>query len=158
MSPRNKEQNQQIREERREEILQAALRVFACKGLAAAKISDIAHAAGLSHGLVYHYFRSKNEIFTELVRRAFEASLGVFAYAAQVEGDPWERLRALTETILSGAFEGEGPYYFLMVIQAYTSDSVPQEVKDLVKEKELLYREYLMPLVVEGQKLGRIRR
>lgn len=156
MSPRNKEQNQQIREERREEILQAALRVFACKGLAAAKISDIAHAAGLSHGLVYHYFRSKNEIFTELVRRAFETSLGVFAYAAQAEGDPWERLRALTETILSSAFEGEGPYYFLMVIQAYTSDSVPQEVKDLVKEKEVLYREYLMPLVVEGQKLGRI--
>lgn len=156
MSPRNKEQNQQIRDERREEILRAALKVFACKGLAAAKISDIAHAAGLSHGLVYHYFRSKDEIFTELVRKAFESSLGIFAYAAQGEGDPLERLRSMTETILSGAFEGESPYYFLMIIQAYTSDSVPREVKDLAKEMELQYQEYLTPLVVEGQKLGRI--
>lgn len=156
MSPRNKEQNQQIRDERREEILQAALKVFACKGLVAAKISDIAHAAGLSHGLVYHYFRSKDEIFTELVRKAFEFSLEIFAYAAQGEGDPLERLRSMTETILSGAFEGESPYYFLMIIQVYTSDSVPQAVKDLAKEKELLYQEYLTPLVVEGQKLGRI--
>lgn len=156
MSPRNKEQNQQIRDERREVILQAALEVFGRKGLVAAKISDIANAAGLSHGLVYHYFRSKNEIFTELVRKALETSLGIFAYAAQAEGDPLERLRKMTETILSGAFEGESPYYFLMVIQAYTSDSVPQEVKELAKEKQQLYQEYLTPLVVEGQKLGRI--
>ncbi len=59
MSPRKEEQNQQIRDERREEILQAALRVFARKGLVAAKITDIANAAGLSHGLIYHYFSSK---------------------------------------------------------------------------------------------------
>lgn len=156
MSPRNKDQNQQVRDERREEILGAALKVFARKGLVAAKVSDVAHAAGLSHGLVYHYFSSKDEIFTELVRKAFEISLGIFAYAAQGEEDPLERLRTMTETILSGAFEGESPYYFLIIIQAYTLDSVPQEVKDLAKEKELLYREYLVPLVIEGQKLGRI--
>lgn len=156
MSPRNEEQNQQIRDERREEILQAALKVFARKGLVAAKISDIATAAGLSHGLIYHYFKSKDEIFTELVEWAFDTSIGIFAYAAESEGDPLERLTLMTETILSGAFQGESPYYFLMIIQAYTSESVPQTVKDLVKKKDLLYQQYLIPLLIEGQKTGQV--
>lgn len=156
MSPRSKEQNQRIRDGRREEILQAALKVFARKGLSAAKISEIAQTAGLSHGLIYHYFESKDEIFTELVRKAFEISLGIFAYAARGKEEPLERLREMTETILSGAFEGDSPYYFLMIIQAYTSDSVPSEVKELAREEELLYREYLKPIVVEGQKKGQI--
>ncbi|MDQ3033960.1 MAG: TetR/AcrR family transcriptional regulator [Myxococcota bacterium] len=45
----------------------AAARVFGAKGLAKAKVSDIAAAAGLSHGLVYHYFESKDAIFGAIV-------------------------------------------------------------------------------------------
>jgi Transcriptional regulator len=156
MSPRNEEQNQQIRDERRADILQAALKVFARKGLAGTKINDIADAAELSHGLIYHYFNSKDEIFTELVERAFDTSIGIFVYAAEAGGDPWERLTMMSETILSGAFEAESPYYFLMIIQAYTSEAVPQAVKDLAKEKESLYLQYLVSLLIEGQKAGQV--
>ena len=156
MTMNKEDRNQQLRDERREEILQAALGVFACKGFVATKISDIARKAGMSHGLVYHYFKSKDEIFTELVARAFEVSLGTIAYAAQSAGDPLERIRLMSETILSGAFEGEGPFYFLMIIQAFTSDSTPPAVKDLTAEKAPLYQEYLIPLVLAGQKTGQI--
>lgn len=156
MTMNKEDRNQQLRDERRGEILQAALGVFAHKGFVATKISDIARKAGMSHGLVYHYFRSKDEIFTELVARAFEVSLGTIAYAVQSAGDPLERIRLMSETILSGAFEGEGPFYFLMIIQAFTSDSTPPAVKDLTAEKAPLYQEYLMPLVIDGQKTGQI--
>lgn len=65
--PRSPKDNQEIRDARREEILLAAARVFAAKGLAKAKVSDIAAAAGLSHGLVYHYFESKDAMFAAIV-------------------------------------------------------------------------------------------
>jgi AcrR family transcriptional regulator len=156
MSPRSEETNQQIREDRREEILQAALLVFARRGLAATKISDIAEAAGLSHGLIYHYFKSKDEIYTELVRRTFDISTGIFGYAAQSPGDPWERIRMMTETVLAGGYQGDSPYYFLLAMQVFTSEAVPEEVKKIMAEKVPLYTGYLIPLLVEGQKTGQI--
>lgn len=61
--PRKSELNQELRDARKEQILKAALIVFARRGMVATKISDIAKEAGLSHGLVYHYFNSKEEIF-----------------------------------------------------------------------------------------------
>lgn len=67
--PRSPKDNQEIRDARREEILVAAARVFAEKGIARSKISDIASAAGLSHGLVYHYFESKDAIFEAIVEQ-----------------------------------------------------------------------------------------
>ena len=65
---RNAEHNQKMRDERREKILYHALRLFAAKGLYATKITDIAAECRMSQGLLYHYFRSKEEIFTELIR------------------------------------------------------------------------------------------
>lgn len=65
--PRSAKDNLEIREARRDEILEAAKRVFANKGFSGSKISEIASEAGLSHGLVYHYFQNKEAILTELV-------------------------------------------------------------------------------------------
>lgn len=74
--PRSPKDNQEIRDARREEILAAATRVFTEKGLAQAKINDIAAAAGLSHGLVYHYFASKEAIFGAIVDQMIEKIRG----------------------------------------------------------------------------------
>src|SRR5215217_6740993 len=49
-------------EERRRAILDAAVRVFARKGAHATRVGDIAAEAGVSHGLLYHYFRSKEDV------------------------------------------------------------------------------------------------
>lgn len=64
--PRSPEDNAEIRSARREAILAAAMRVFSERGFERAKISDIAREAGLSHGLVYHYFDSKDAIFAAI--------------------------------------------------------------------------------------------
>lgn len=53
--------------ERRGQILRAAVAVFSERGYANATISDIASAAGVAHGTIYLYFRSKAEIFDSLV-------------------------------------------------------------------------------------------
>ncbi|QMV40269.1 TetR/AcrR family transcriptional regulator [Cohnella cholangitidis] len=66
MSPRTKEQNEEIRKQRSQEIMRAAIAVYAEKGYAASEIGEIAEKAGLARGLVYHYFKSKQSLFREL--------------------------------------------------------------------------------------------
>lgn len=52
--------------DRRRQILDAAVRVFARQGFHACRVSDIAGEAGVAHGLIYHYFDSKDQILNEL--------------------------------------------------------------------------------------------
>ena len=66
MSPRTKEQNEEIREEKRQIILNAALEQFAEKGYYSTPISAIAKKAEISKGLIYNYFKSKEEILLVL--------------------------------------------------------------------------------------------
>ena len=54
---------------RRAELLDTALRLFAEKGFASTTIGDIATASGTAHGLVYHYFRSKDELLVAVLER-----------------------------------------------------------------------------------------
>jgi TetR/AcrR family transcriptional regulator, fatty acid metabolism regulator protein len=52
--------------DRRRQILDAAIRVFARQGFHACRVSDIANEAGVAYGLVYHYFNSKDQVLNEL--------------------------------------------------------------------------------------------
>jgi AcrR family transcriptional regulator len=65
--PRTKEQNEAIRSERRQLILSAALKLFAEKGYSATSIDQIAQAASISKGLLYNYFKSKEELLQTIV-------------------------------------------------------------------------------------------
>jgi AcrR family transcriptional regulator len=56
------------RADRRRQLLDAAVRVFARQGFHASRVTDIATEAGVAHGLVYHYFSSKDEVLDTLFR------------------------------------------------------------------------------------------
>src|SRR6186997_1913416 len=55
-------------EEKRNQILEAAVRVFASKGYHTSRVGDIAKEAGVAHGLLYHYFSSKEEVLHTVFR------------------------------------------------------------------------------------------
>ncbi|WP_227793224.1 TetR/AcrR family transcriptional regulator [Paenibacillus guangzhouensis] len=74
MSPRTKEQNEEIRKQRKQEILQAAMHVYVEKGYAASEVGAIADRAGLAHGLVFYYFKNKKTLFRELYEMLMEES------------------------------------------------------------------------------------
>lgn len=61
--PRTAAQNEEIRQARTQQILEAARQVFAERGFHGTRMSDIAQAIGVSQGTMYHYFRSKDELF-----------------------------------------------------------------------------------------------
>ena len=86
--------------DRRRQILDAAIRVFARQGFHACRVSDIADEAGVAYGLVYHYFRSKDEVMNELFTERWSLLL---AAIAEVDGrniTPREKLRAVAGFIL----------------------------------------------------------
>lgn len=151
MAPSNKKKQQQVRHERREQILGAAVNVFSRRGIIGTKMSMIAEAAGISHGLLYHYFKSKDELFTTLVEWAMEQSHSTMTYAYQLPGSPIEKIRTLTELILR---EGNSAY-FMLIHQAGTSDGVPDKAKQLIKQHSMkTYVDQLLPLFEEGQQTG----
>ena len=96
MSPRGEELNRGLRERSRRHILDAALRLFAAKGFADTSMADVARAAGVSKGLAYNYFGSKEEILEELLERRLAERLAEDERAAGA-GAPTERLAALID-------------------------------------------------------------
>ena len=69
-------------EERPKQILAAALEVFGERGLASARLEDIAKRAGLSKGTIYLYFPNKEELFREMVRQRRQAPPGARSVGA----------------------------------------------------------------------------
>jgi AcrR family transcriptional regulator len=79
-------------EERPKQILDAALAVFAERGLAAARLDDIAKLAGLSKGTIYLYFPNKEELFREVVRTTVVAYIARAEAFFESEPDPVQSL------------------------------------------------------------------
>ena len=67
MAPRTKEQFEQIRQSSKQKILDAALEIFAKNGYHNSSVSSIAKKAGIAKGLMYNYFKSKEEVLNALM-------------------------------------------------------------------------------------------
>jgi TetR/AcrR family transcriptional regulator, fatty acid metabolism regulator protein len=78
--------------DRRRQILDAAVRVFARQGYHSCRVSDIADEAGVAYGLVYHYFRSKDEVMNELFTERWSLLLAAIDEADRGDGSGREKL------------------------------------------------------------------
>lgn len=78
-------------EERREQILDAAMKVFSEKGFAGASVRDIAGSIGVTEGLIYHYFESKDQLMNACWKeRSWHAHLG--RILTEAKGVPLEKV------------------------------------------------------------------
>ncbi len=101
MSPRNAERDLQMRERRIDQILDAAREVMAVKGIGSAGINDIAAEAKISIGNIYHYFSSKEEIFSALLKRGQVGYGKLVAELAEESGSAVEKLLKLSTAWLA---------------------------------------------------------
>ncbi|OPH50487.1 TetR family transcriptional regulator [Paenibacillus ferrarius] len=99
MSPRTKEQNEVIRKQRKQEILQAAIRVYVDKGYLASEMGDVADQAGLAHGLVYYYFKNKKALFRELYEYMMEESKRFTKTYFEQEGSVFELFKRYAQIV-----------------------------------------------------------
>ncbi len=88
-------------QERRQELIEAARELFISQGYEKTMVGDIVRRVGVAQGLFYYYFRSKQEIFLEVINQYLEEridSLVLFLRDSQVE--PMERVRNLMRTLM----------------------------------------------------------
>jgi len=86
--------------DKRRQILDAAVRVFAAQGFHTCRVSDIADEAGVAYGLVYHYFSSKDEILNTLFLERWDVMLAAIAEADASELSPRAKLHAIAAFII----------------------------------------------------------
>lgn len=86
--------------DKRRQILDAAVRVFARQGFHATRVADIADEAGVAYGLVYHYFRSKDEVLNELFVERWSLLLAAIEEADRAGGPHRTRLAAVAAFIV----------------------------------------------------------
>ena len=86
--------------DRRRQILDAAVRVFARQGYHSCRVSDIADEAGVAYGLVYHYFRSKDQVMNELFTERWSLLLAAIEEVDGRDVSPREKLDAVAGFII----------------------------------------------------------
>ena len=92
--------NEKLAAEKRRLILDAAVRVFAEQGFNQCRVSDIADEAGVAYGLVYHYFRSKDEVLDTLFLERWNVMLDVIRELDGQDLAPREKLYAIASFIV----------------------------------------------------------
>ena len=120
----------------------------------AARIDEVAAEAGVSKGLAYHYFPSKEAIFVALLRQMSMPPDELRAAFQKIPGTPGERLAR----IISGMVERrrKDPELYQFVSQAMADDSLPPDIMEEMKTRGPLVHKILRQLVVEGQATGEI--
>ena len=146
---------QEQRERRRQEILGEALRLFVRKGYAATKVSDIAEAVGMSTGLMFHYFDSKEKLYEELVKLGVEGPMGMVG-AMAAEGDALSFFEGAAAGIMG--FLRDEPAMadmFVLMGNALMDEAVPEGARTLLAGLDV--HTPTAEIVRRGQREGAIR-
>ncbi len=142
------------------EIVKAAMRVFAQRGVVKTKMADIAEAAGIGKGTVYEYFRSKEDIFAETYRLVFEGTTEKVSAVLASGLDPETKLRQLM-TITAEGFLGDGGD-FAGIMMSFWSEGVRNKddrIIDIINLEQIYadYRAMISGIIEEGVRDGEFR-
>lgn len=122
------ERKERERERRRNDIIDAAERVFFSKDLESATMDEVAEEAELSKGTLYLYFKNKNELLHAIVARAMEQLLEYFKEAVATKGNGLEKIAALGDAY--SRFYKTSPDYFDIMLhrekQVFDPESIAQ--------------------------------
>lgn len=141
------------KEKRRQQIIFKALELFVKKGYRETKISDIAKAADMSTGLLFHYFESKEQLYEELVRMGVE---GTRTPAKLEAATPLEYFSGFLKLLFE--YAAGQPWVcqmFVLMAQTWKSDGVPQHIKEIAMEMNQV--EVSAKIIEQGQKEGYFR-
>jgi TetR/AcrR family transcriptional regulator, fatty acid metabolism regulator protein len=135
-------------EEKRRLILDAAVRVFARKGYHSCRVGDITEEAGVAHGLLYHYFSSKEEVLETVFRDTWTEVLDAFTGVEESDESPREQLRHVA-AILLGAWRRDPDLVRVLVREVARSPQVQTKVGELGEAFKAIER-----IVARGQAGG----
>lgn len=134
--------------EKREHIEAGLVRAVARRGLLGTTIQDIAREADVSPGLLYRYWKDREDLARDVYRRLFADLMGRLLGLAGTQGDTWGKLRVMIRAFLEYADQNPVQVQFLLLTQ--------HDLKGCVPKGEGI-QSLLSPLVQEGLAQGAIR-
>ena len=138
-------------EEKRRLILDAAVRVFARSGFHTSRVGDIAEEAGVAHGLLYHYFSSKDEVLETIFREQWGILVDRIS-AIEQSGEPAvDQLRHVAAIVLRN-WRHQPDVIRVLVREIARSPEVQQRIGELVKPIAAFQR-----IIERGQASGELR-
>jgi AcrR family transcriptional regulator len=139
-------------EEKRRQILDAAVRTFARKGYHASRVGDIAEEAGVAYGLVYHYFSSKEDVLESIFRETWSETLQALRQVEESGQPAAEQVRQVTAIFLR-TWKREPDLVRVLVREVARSPEVQRRVDEIGEVFAALER-----IVARGQDTREFRR
>lgn len=139
-------------EEKRRQILDAAVRVFARTGYHGSRVGDIAEEAGVAHGLLYHYFASKEQVLQTIFRENWGELLDRFR-AVEATDEPADEKIAGIAKILLRTWRNDPNLVTVMVREVARSAQLQGQVDEVREAFAIVQR-----VVEQGQSEGTFRR
>lgn len=143
MAPKTKDQLKIIKLEKRKQIMQAALEVFATHGYHGASISHIATTAGVAKGLIYSYFESKEQMLKAIMVQGIENLVQIFSPALNQDLTP-QLFRDLVQKYFDVLKNNLSFWrlYFSIALQPNVIEMLQQELSVFSEKYSLLLHEY----------------
>jgi TetR/AcrR family fatty acid metabolism transcriptional regulator len=139
-------------EEKRKQILDAAVRVFARGGYHGSRVGDIAEEAGIAHGLLYHYFDSKEAVLHAIFRENWGELLVRFGEVAAADEPAPEKLEGLAKILLR-TWRNDPDLVTVMVREVARTPHLQEQVDEVRQAFVIVQR-----VVEQGQAEGSFRR
>ncbi|PKL88909.1 MAG: hypothetical protein CVV23_07800 [Ignavibacteriae bacterium HGW-Ignavibacteriae-2] len=143
--PRTSEQLAQVRNQTRNKIIEAAIKLFSQKGFHGTSMSEIAKHAGVAKGLSYNYFKSKLDLLNAIFEMMMERGLQIIKDIKKIE-DPYEQIVILINKSFSYAlaYEEFWRLYMRMAFQPEvlpTTENITEKFSDFIlKQIEKIFR------------------
>jgi TetR/AcrR family transcriptional regulator, fatty acid metabolism regulator protein len=138
-------------EEKRKSLLDAAVRVFARSGYHGARVGDIAEEAGVAHGLLYHYFSSKEEVLQTIFRENWGELIERFRAVEAAEEPASEKLEGIAKILLR-TWRNEPGLVTVMVREVARSQQLQSQVVEVREAFAIVQR-----VIEQGQRDGAFR-
>ncbi len=138
-----------IRDIRREEIINAARDLFSRKGFHGTSMPDIAQAAGISTGLIYYIFPSKEDILLACCEEVATLHLDLFSQADHL-ADPLERFDFIVRELYTSLNRGSKR----LIIMYRDSSTLPRETRQSILSMIKNLDKRFLELIEEGQRMG----
>jgi TetR/AcrR family fatty acid metabolism transcriptional regulator len=87
-------------EDKRRQLLDAAVRVFARKGFHGSRVGDIAEEAGVAHGLLYHYFKSKDQVLEAVFHENWSILIARIESVEETDEPAADQIRHIAAIVL----------------------------------------------------------
>lgn len=154
---RGTEKNGNMRETRVKQIRSEALRLFSTQGLFATKIQDIAKSVNMSQGLIYHYYKSKEDIFIELINDALDKMNEAVLELSRLSIPADEKIKAAIKELLNTIETSDDfSQTCRLIAQAANTNVIPNDAQLIVNIKRNLPYTEIAKIMEEGQKDGKI--